>query len=459
MSTFLQVLRLAFWGGLPQRVLTCVGVIAIATGIGQWWSIGLALSVSTILFSVFFFASAAVLLIGGVYWRMASAPRIVRLAPHGRAHLLGSVIGLVLLIGFLWYLMFWLSLRSLLPASIYLSPTVHLAEGATCSIVATVAAMGAFIASRSPLAALVVLIVLIAPDVAASLFDVRLSRHNTPASVLLAVAGLIWILFAAWYLRARRISRPGWLSGGGDDVLATALVSAAGPKSRNEALQRQLLGGTTILRFGAQWLVILGLLLGLQWLLATFAQTESTASAQVMYASLCICPVVTTMVSFAAIRRSRTLWLLTGSTRGEFFNGVERILVRLNLVMVLVFACGLAALWFAQSWRTGTISDQVALANVHLMSLWIVGLFAIYGQLARWPKWLVAVLAAATLVFVWWLTAWGLRSHPGKPLEVLWGTGLIMTVPVAWIALRWQAQRRWREGDFPRAITSAASGT
>jgi hypothetical protein len=457
-STFLQVLRLAFWGGFPQRVLTCVGVSAIATGIGRPWPIGLSLSVSTMLFSVFFVASAAVLMIGGVYWRMASAPRIVRLAPHGRANLLVSAIGLVLLMGCLWHLMFWLSLQRWFPAAAYLSPTVHLVDTVGLSIMATLAAMGAFIASRSPLAALVVLLVLIAPGASASLIDVRLSRHNTSVSVLLAMFALIWMLFAAWYLRARRVSRPGWLSGGGDDVLATALVSAAGPKSRSEALQRQLLGGTTILRFGAQWLVILGLLLALQWLFASLAQTDPTTSAQVMYASLCICPVVTTMVSFAAIRRSRTLWLLTGSTRGEFYNCVERILVRLNLAMVLVFACGLAALWFAQSWRTGPIIDQVALANVHLMSLWIVGLFAIYAQLARWPKWLVAVLAASTLVIVWWLTVLALRSHTVKSLEVLLGTGLIMTVPVAWIALRWHAQRCWREGDLPRAVTSAASG-
>jgi hypothetical protein len=458
MSTFLQVLRLAFWVNPLQRVLTCVGVatIAIAAGIGQRWPVVVFHPVSEILLSVLYLASAAVLLIGGVYWRLASASRIVRLAPHGRARLLGSVMGLVLLMGFAWHLPVWMFV---LPASGGFSLSEHLGSIAGLSIMATLAAMGMFIASRSPLAALVVLLVLVSRAVAASLFDVPLSRHGTAAPVLLAWLALIWTLFAAWYLRARRVSRPGWLSGGGDDVLATSLTSAAGPRSRNEALQRQLLGGTTILRFGAQWFVVLGLLLGLQWLLARLAQTDPTASAQVMYASLCLCPVVTTMVSFAAIRRSRTLWLLTGSTRGEFYSCVERILVRLNVVMALVFACGLAVLWFTQSWRTDPLIDQVGLANVHLLCLWITGLFAIYAQLARWPKWLVAVLAAATLVIVWWLTAVALRTHTEKPLEVLLGIGLVITVPIAWIALRWQAQRRWREGDFPRAITSAASGT
>ncbi len=141
---------------------------------------------------------------------------------------------------------------------------------------ASVAVVRLFAASRSLLAALATLLVLVAvlsPSVTDILFRVLPQyggshqwvgiRHEVVPSII-----LIWVFFAIWYLRARRIHPPGWLVGGGHDVLATALVSTVAPQSRNEALQRQLLGGTTVIRLGAQWFVILGFLLGLQWLLA-----------------------------------------------------------------------------------------------------------------------------------------------------------------------------------------------
>ncbi len=104
MSTFLQMLRLAFWLNPLQRVLTCIGIALVVVEVLYTLFHGLAFlssSASTRGLHV----SAASLLMGGVYWRIVSAPRIVRLAPHGRARLLAGVLGVVLVVALLLSLM------------------------------------------------------------------------------------------------------------------------------------------------------------------------------------------------------------------------------------------------------------------------------------------------------------------------------------------------------------------
>ncbi|MEO8314931.1 MAG: hypothetical protein ABI645_09070 [Pseudomonadota bacterium] len=469
MRTFLQVLRLAFWINPLQRVLTCIGVVFIVTiGVGALsnsppylvWHRGY-LPID-LLFSGSIIATIATLLMSGVYWRIASAPRIVRLAPRGRTRLIAGIIGVVLLVALLWAV-YWRFSAQWVHPEFPVSLTTYLAGVADSALLPSVAVVGLFIASRSPLAALAVLILLVSPGVASVLFDVNLLGYmrgrilfSSPGPGALMLLALIWIPFTIWYLRARRISPPAWLGGDGQDVLATNMVSWARPRSRRVALERQLLGGITIVRFGLQWFVVLGLLLGLQWLLLRVGEpSEPAVVARVMYASLCICPVVTTVVSFAAIRRSRALWLLTASTRGEFFACVELILRRLHVVMMLVFASWLAVLWFSEYWQPGPGMDRIWL----LWGLSWLGLFAIYAQFAGWPKWPVAIVAAGATFSVWGFFDAPASNHWSQAAEGLTATSLIVTAGVASIALRWHAHRRWRKGDFPRAVTSTASGT
>lgn len=451
MSTFLQVLRLMFWINPLQRVLACLGVISIVAS-----------SILTLLYASPFptFAvsleglihtSMASMLMGGVYWRIASAPRIVRLAPHGRTRLLGSVAGLLLLIALLWTVDYWLLILRWVAPKYHPPLRDHLIGMAGCVAVGSVAAIGLFIASRSPVAALLVLIAVASPGLAITLFDVDLQRQVRPAPLVSALLALIWLPFAIWYLRARRISRPRWLASGGQDVLATATVSVARPKSRREAIERLLLGGTTAVQIGLLWFVVLGLLLGLQWLFFRAGEPpDPEVVVRVMHASLCICPIVATIVSFAAIRRSRAPWLLATSSRVEFFACIDRILMRLNYLMALVHAFWFIALWFAFSWQPGPFLEQLDAKQLNWMLLWVPGFFATNAQLARLWKWPVAAFAAGTLVILWRLSGTGTR---GYLLSVL----LLIAAIVATFALRVLARRRWRDGDFPRAATSSAS--
>lgn len=495
------MLRLVFWTNMLQRALTCLMVLfipaSVVYAVRMYFDLsaivrasnangGVQLRESTpaeFLRAMGEFEALGWILMGiaipclimaGVYWRIISAPRIVRLAPHGRWRLLAGVMAVVLLSALFSMVMRWLPLAGSLILEWKVVAGIHDYEIVTgiamAALVFSAAVLGLFVASRSPLAALLLLVVVLSPVVVATdiVFDLATPYHGyqgadtrrqiLPLLSLLPLLAMIWIPFAMWYLRERRISFPGWLSNGGQDVLATSLVSQTPPKSRSEALQRQLLGGTTVGRFGAQWFVILGLLLGLEWLLARLANNDPALMARVMYASICFGPVVTTVVSFAAIRRSRSLWLVTSSTRAELFKCVSGILGRLSAVMALVFAIWLTVLWYTLAWRPGTETNLFGVTPFHFSMLLWLGWFAITAQLAGWSRWTSAIIAVGALVTTAWLSSMAVPNAGNGALALALALLLICIWSVTF-ALRRQAQRHWREGDFPRAVISTASGT
>lgn len=458
MSTFWQVLRLAIWINPLQRVLTCIGLLLMVSGFLLLLPFSVPGSTLPSPFLGVFFISASSVLVGGVYLRLVAAPRVVRLAPYGRRRLLFSALGLILVIALLWMSVYWLFFLRWMDARFYPSFFSQLVGVLDSAAVTSTALVGLFIASRSPFAALVVIFILFSPGLAVKLFDADL-RHVSGLRGSLGTLALIWIPFGVWFLNARRISPPGWFARSGQDVLATTLVTTEKPKSQQEAVERLLLGGTTVVRFGLQWFLLLALLLGLQWAVALLGETHDPALViRVMLASLCIVPIVTTVVSFAAIRRSRAIWLLATSSRGEFFSRVERILIRLNLAMVLVCASWLVVLWLAQPSQPDASPYQVSEAYLQLLALWLAGLFAINTQLASLPKWPIATLAATVLFYAWWVV----NETPGRvgltdAAQVMVAFVLMIVLTIATLALRWLAQRRWCMGDLPRAVTSSAS--
>ncbi len=458
MSTFWQVLRIAFWVNPLQRVLTCIGAVIMVVGLILATPFGLPGSTLPLPFLGVFFISAASVLVGGVYLRLVSAPRIVRLAPRGRPRLLFSAIGLIMLIALLWMSQYWLFFLRWVDPKFYPSLASQLVGIADSAAVTSTALVGLFIASRSPFAALLVIFVLFTPGLAAKLLDVDLRQLNGLRGSLSTLA-LIWIPFSVWYLNVRRISAPGWLARDDQDVLATTLISATRPKSRQEALERLLLGGTTVVRFGIQWFLVLALLLGMQWALSRVGDpSEPVLVIRVMLASLCIVPIVTTVVGFAVIRRSRAIWLLSDSSRDESFRRIDRTLIRLNLVMALVCGCWLVVLWLAQQNQPDPSQFLMTEAYFQLLALWVAGLFAISTQLAGWPKWPVAVLAATVLFYAWWVTNEPAdRVGLNDATQVMAAVGLVIGLTMATVALRWLAQRRWCNGDLPRSFTSVAS--
>jgi hypothetical protein len=457
MNTFFQVLRLAFWMNPLQRVCTGMGVLIMVVGSILALPFGMPGSTLPAPFLGFLLVSAASLLAGGVYWRLVSAPRIVRLAPHGRSRLLVSVFALVLLIAVLWMLQYWLFFLLWVEPRFYPTVSSQFVGMVGFMVSASTLVVGMFIASRSPTAALGLLIWMAVPGILAWLLDIDLLPRKGPAASLVML-GVIWIPFSIWYLRARRINRPSMLVAGGQDVLATATVSVCPPRSRDEAVRRQLLGGSSVVRLSVQWFAAAGLLLGIQWVLARVGEpSDQQLVTQAMYASLLLCPVVTTLVSSAAIRRSRVLWLVTGSSRAELFAIVERVLFRVTRGLALTFAVWFAVLWITQLPKppAGTV---LAFATLVLM-----GQFATYAQLAWLPRWPTAIFAGVGLMLIWRLATVWFAPEVQRPGAAI--VALLMIVGIATAALRGLAQRRWRDGDFPRSanvaapLTSWASGT
>ncbi len=65
-------------------------------------------------------------------------------------------------------------------------------------------------------------------------------------------------LFAIWFLLARRVRPPGWLLPGGQSVLAAVALaeSSNGVFGGSEALERLLMGGSSVSRLLIQWLLV-----------------------------------------------------------------------------------------------------------------------------------------------------------------------------------------------------------
>ena len=123
--------------------------------------------------------------------------------------------------------------------------------------------MASFIASRSPLGMLLVLVFTIASTLLWDRFGPDPLPQLWRQTWSIALPCALWMLFAIWYLRARRIRPPGWLLPGGQSVFAAVAMAEntnAG-LSRRAALERLLLGGTSVLRLLVQWLLVGGVLL------------------------------------------------------------------------------------------------------------------------------------------------------------------------------------------------------
>jgi hypothetical protein len=107
------------------------------------------------------------------------------------------------------------------------------------------------------------------------------------------------------------------------------------------------------------------------------------------------------------------------------------------------------ALWITQSWRPESSLDRVALLPFDLVALWALGLLWIYAQLAGLPKGSIAILATSALLSLWWLT-----TEPGiQAVAAITATAMLAMASIGVITLRWLAQRRWCNGDLPRAAT------
>lgn len=439
MSTYLHLIKLAFWMLPMQRWLTVLGLGAMmGLGVLLFPGTQLALNLSA-LGGVSAFA--ILLFLGGAFWRALSAQRVVRLAPHGRRRMLLAVAGIAATIALAW--LAWQALFDLgLPPRWRTSAAIHRQLLVGVFAAATWWGMASFIASRSPLAILCVL---------ASVIATRVIFWYIPGIPTLpqiwrqpwaiALPLLLWALFGAWYLRARRINPPGWLLPGGQSVFgAVAMTDAARTNlPRRAALERLLLGGTSVMRLLLQWSLVAGVLLLVLNLIGRTSEGDARSVAHVSFAALILCPVVVAALAASLVRRARALWLPSGFSRGELFGYIESTLLKLMLGMALVFSVFLLLLWYSQPWHPAT-TLPLMLSGLFIATLLIAGFVG-----ARPGFWQGLVLIAVLTPI--WLRAFIAPLFNLTPVGTWWALAAGL---VAIVALRELARRRWLKEDLPR---------
>jgi hypothetical protein len=455
MSTYLGLLRLAFWTLPLQRWCTVIGAVLIGVG-GVRFVSRPQTGIDMALWGCFVtFAIPA--LLGGALWRAVSSARSVQLAAGGRLRMLAAAIGVAATVGLL--LVAWVALLDLgTPPQWRMQPADYWYFASYVFASATWWVLASFGASRSPLGMLAVLLGAISCTgiiVAIGTFHDFGPRGAFAGlwrqSWSIALPCALWAMFGFWYLRARRIAPPGWLLPGGPSLLgAVAMTDAADAGySRRAALGRLLLGGTSVLRLLTQWLLVGGALLMVLLLIARIDAEAARSVAHLAFAALVLCPIIVATLSRAVVRRARALWLPSGLSRIELFQFVETVLLKLALGMALVFGAFLLLLWNTQAWRPAT--SLVLMCSGLVVSTLLFTVPVIWRletrkwwEVAAWVVTMVPLvensfagpLLGMTPVGTWWSPAIGL---------------------VAIVALRELARRRWLAEDLPRAATSPAS--
>lgn len=323
MRTFLQLLRIAFWMLPVQRTLTVTAALLQLAGLFAPGAVLPRLGMPLLL--------VVPLLAGGVLLRTLSASRALMLRPHARGRLLAGAICMLLLVAAFSVTSQWLEMRSV-PPQYQPGPEFYLLMISVALSFGTLCTVTMFVASRSPLWTLLILLIWQAPGLAMHLLGVEDAPRLLGSPVSLAMDAAIWIGFSIWYLRARLVHASSWRrrESAGAEGDATSL---AAPVTREQAMTRWLLGGATPLTIGLQCLAAAVVVLVIQWIFARDAGIRSLHA--MMYGTLSLVGVVAGAVSRTMASRARGLWLTAGRTRRALHAWTERRLLR---VMLAIFA-------------------------------------------------------------------------------------------------------------------------
>jgi hypothetical protein len=448
MRSLLQALKLCFWALPAQRLCTIAGVTLLAvtglwlaptrlsTGVLGWVGLGV------------FITFLPVLVMGGPLWRAFSAQRAVALAPHGRARLLlGAVLiaalSSVALGTYDWLLYLWL------PAKWQLGLGGWWRDVSGTFVFASWWAIASFLAARSLLATFTVLLVLLGGGAAIAYFDLPAPNEWLPGGGL-STTLLLWIIFSLWYLRARRIRPSAWTSRRVEDeaLVTQADVGGIGAQvPRAVALQRLMLGGRGMERVILQWLLALVLLQAMLLAIRTVVDVPPSQVAPLQYLVLLLALPGMAALSWLVASRLRPLWLSSGCSRAELFGLGEGTLLKLALGLSLVSGAIFVALW-------KLVPSQVPMSSGALLALGLCSLagavlLPVYAALLHQGTAAVAALVMAVVA----LGPTYLKVFVNaEPAGSLWWLAVF---PLAIVALRELARRRWRDADMPRAAASA----
>jgi hypothetical protein len=443
MSTSLQLLRLAFWLFPFQRLLTCLGLGLIALNAVTPLPFGAPGSTLPAMFLGAMLVFMTPVALGGILWRAMSSPRAVQLAPRGRSKLLLGAAVVALAGALLWTLCYALAFVHA-PAKVRPDTLTYVRNFIGAGLLAMQFGISLFVASRSPLAALCVVAYVFVPE---SLL--RALGHDDASWFWTSPKGLLlqatsWAVFAVWYLRSRRIHPAGWLMAGGQTPWATRALDSLPPHSQaasRQATDRWLLGCTSLWRLAGQWMLAAAVMLLVQVGIARLgADKAPLAVVRMLLATLSISIAIVAMVSFAATRRSRSLWLIAGLGRAALFRRCEGLLLRVLLAVGLAFGVLFALLW-------ATLVQPVPWSPVYL-ALSLLGLMMAAGWLGlahvrggQWIDGLAALAIVAALYQAVLMPLFSPTSEPPWRLLVLEAAGIAALRALAW--WRWRTVE-WR---------------
>jgi len=444
MSTYLQLLRIACWQHPLQRVLTVAGAALLV--IGPFLPVALSPPGSRLpqTFLGAMLVLVTPILLGGAWWRALSAPRSLRLAPHGRLRLLLAVFAVVLTATLLWLGCYMLAFLVQVPPQ-YRPGFGDYASMFTLTLVAaTYLSIGPFIAWHSPAGLLAALCLWLLPGLLLRTAGIEMPAEVWQRPPGWAALAAIWLVFSAWYLRARRIAPSGWLKPGGQMLFVPEAVAAPRGLSPRRGVDGLLLGGATIPRLALQWLGVVFLLLLVQALIAHYADSEPLRVVAVMFWTLSLCAIVSGALGFAIAQRSRALWLLAGLDRAALYRRCEGLLLRAGLGIGLAFGLLFALLWSTLAphppWRWQYLLASLLVPG--LATAWL-GL----SQVKRIVWW--DAPAAVALCAAWYVgTAQPLFGISGRE-----SWGLLAAEVLGAVVLREVARRRWATVDWPRGVT------
>lgn len=436
MSTFLQLLRIGFWMLPLQRALTVIGALVLIAG--QLFALPFNAPGST-LPVIFFGVSlmlAVPLLAGGVFFRMLSASRALLLRPHARGRLLVGVIGILVLVTSVWIGCYALAFQSV-PAQYRPDLEYYGLMFAMTLSFGTLCAVTLFVASRSPLWTLLILLIWQAPGLLLHLFGVDDASRLLGEPVSLAMSVAIWVGFSIWYLNARRVHASSWTRREDAAVEADAERPVT-PATREQAMTRWLLGGATPLRIGLQCLVVA---LGVLVIQRIFAYESGIGPLHaMMFGTLSLVGMVSGAVSRAMASHARGLWLAAGRTRLALHAWTER-----QMLLVVLTVSGAVTLATVLVWWM-LPSPAVPLAYL-LCAVLAPGLAAAWlGMMQQHRRSPVDALAAIAIFLGW---AYGVVDplYTGSA-AARWD--LVGAQVVLIVLLREIAYVRWRSADWRR---------
>ena len=440
MKTFLQLLGVAFWMLPVQRVLTLLGIAVIGVALFAGSEFNMNYNLPGTPLPLVFLGGVLMLftplVAGGALFRIVSAPRAIQLLPHARWRLLAGMFGVVMLGTLLWIFAYWAAFQHA-PVQFRPRPDGYLMMYVLTLSFATQASISIFVASRGPLAALIVIGAWQVPGIVmriAGLEDVP-RQLTGPAGLLMALT--TWLVFGIWYLRAARIQAPFWKRMQ-DGAATIAPLDVGSLATRELAMERWVLGGSTPLRIGALWLAAVTVLVGVQLLLG-----RNSPHGQVgvmIFTTLSISFIVFGSIGWRIAARSRGLWLTGARARGELRAWCERVMVRTLVATAAPFVLLGSALWWFMPERPSLPGDYLLLAMLApaLTAAW-VGLMQVQYRL------LTDLACGLVMIAGMWLTLLQPMISGGGPRWDLLAAQFALVVVIRQIGI-W----RWRAADWPR---------